>query len=196
MKKSLLFAIVSIAVLLGLVAGQLLQVEKPVKGFPGLGGEFTLDSKAGPVSLSDFNGKVVVVYFGYVSCPDACPISLGKISAAMEKMTPEQREQLRVILISVDPERDTTQMLANYTGFFGKEFIGLTGTPEQISQVARNYRVLYQKVDTPDSDMEYTVDHSSSTYVIGKNGIVRFIVSYGSDYAEFRDRIIDALNDV
>ena len=194
MKKLPLIAAAVTAIALGIVVGYFLEGEKPIKGYPGLGGEFTLTSSKGPVSLSDFrDDKVVVIYFGYVSCPDACPLTLGKVSAAMQKMKAEEREQVRMILISVDPERDTPQMLENYTSFFGEEFIGVTGTPDQIAEVANRYKVLYQKVDMSDSNLSYTVDHTSSTYVIGKNGVIRFIVAHGSDYQEYRDRILDAI---
>ncbi len=195
-KRKIVFGLV---LLVALAAGWLVGlVDRSAtdKGYPGLGGEFTLESVDGPVSLSDLAGKVVVLYFGYVSCPDACPMTMGKVSAAMQKMTPEQRAEVRVVMISVDPERDTVQMLDNYMSFFGEEFIGLTASPETIDQVARNYRVLYQKVDMPGSGMEYTVDHSSNTYVIDRSGVVRFIVSHGSPYEEYRDRIVDAINGV
>jgi protein SCO1/2 len=196
MKRVVILIVVLVAVAAGLTAGYFVEQRKEIKGYPGLGGNFTLVSKDGEVSLSDFRDKVVVLYFGYVSCPDACPMTMGKVSAALQQMTPEQRDEVRVLLVSVDPERDTPQMLSNYMSFFGNEFIGLTGSVEAIDQVARNYRVLYQKVEMPDSGLGYTVDHTSNTFVIGRGGVVRFIISHGSDYTEYRDRIVDAINGV
>ena len=196
MPKKLVPVLAVLAVLAGVGLGLYLEGNKEIKGFPGLGGDFTLNSKAGEVSLSDFKDKVVVVYFGYTNCPDACPIGLGKISAALQKMEAEQRNQVEVLLISIDPERDTLQMLENYTSFFGENFTGLSGTSEQIAQIADNYKVLYQRVDMPDSGLEYTVDHSSNTYVVGRNGVVRFIVSHSSGWQEYKDRMIDAINGV
>ena len=196
MRKFLVPAAAAIAIVAGLTLGLYMEGNREVKGYPGLGGDFTLQSKSGEVSLSDFAGKVTVIYFGYTNCPDACPIGLGKISAALQKMTPEQKSEVQVLLVSIDPERDTLQMLENYTGFFGDNFMGLSGTLEQIQNVANAYKVLFQKVEMPDSDLGYTVDHSSNTYVVGKNGVVRFLVAHSSDWQEYRDRIIDAINDV
>lgn len=195
MKRSVLIIAAVVAVVAGLALGFLLEGKKEIKGYPGLGGEFTLTSNEGEVSLSDFRGKVVLIYFGYVSCPDACPLTMGKISAALSKMTPEQRDQVRVILVSIDPERDTPESLEKYTKFFGKEFLGVTGSAEDIDLVARNYRVLYERVDMPDSGLGYTIDHSSNTFIIDQAGVVRFIVGNGSNYVEYRDRILDVIND-
>jgi protein SCO1 len=195
-RKLILPLVAVVAVVAGLMAGHFMQGERPVKGYPGLGGDFQLESVDGPVSLADLSDHVVVLYFGFVNCPDACPMTMGKVSAALQTMEPEQRERVRVVLISVDPERDTLEMLANYMSFFGEEFIGLGGSPEVIDQVARNYRVLYQRVEMPNSGLGYTVDHTSNTFIIAPGGVVRFIVSHGSGYEEYRDRIIDTINDV
>ncbi len=195
MKRAVFLVVALVAVIAGLAAGYLFSGKsEEVTGYPGFGGDFTLTSSDGTFSLSDFHDRIVVLYFGYVSCPDACPMTMGKVSAALEKMTPDQREQVRVLLVSIDPERDTPQMLDNYMSFFGEEFLGVTGTPEQIDEVARNYGVLYQKVEMPDSGLGYTVDHTSNTFVIGRDGVVKYIVSHGSEYMEYRDRIIDAIN--
>lgn len=196
MRRFILPLVAVVAVVAGLTAGYLLEGEKEVKGFPGLGGDFQLESAEGPVSLADFRDQVVVLYFGYVSCPDACPMTMGKVSAALQKMEPEQRERVRVVLISIDPERDTPEMMADYTSFFGDEFVGLTGSPQEIDKVARSYHVLYQRVEMPSSGMGYTVDHTSNTFIIAPGGVVRFIVSHGSGYEEYRDRIVDAINGV
>lgn len=196
MRRFILPLVAVVAVVAGLTAGYLLEGEKEVKGFPGLGGDFQLESAEGPVSLADFRDHVVVLYFGYVSCPDACPMTMGKVSAALQKMEPEQRERVRVVLISIDPERDTPEMMADYTSFFGDEFVGLTGSPQEIDKVARSYHVLYQRVEMPSSGMGYTVDHTSNTFIIAPGGVVRFIVSHGSGYEEYRDRIVDAINGV
>lgn len=197
MKNSHLALAALVAIGLGLLVGYLFQDKNlEIKGYPGFGGEFSLTSAAGPVALSDLKDKVVVLYFGFTNCPDVCPISLGKASAALKEMTNEQRNQVKVVLVTLDPERDTAELLADYTAFFGEEFIGLTGTSEQIADITNRYKVVYHKVDTPESSLEYTVDHSSNTFVIGKNGVVRFIVSNGSETDEYRDRIIDAINGV
>lgn len=195
MKRASLLLVALLAVSAGLVSGYLFSHKEEPTGYPGLGGDFTLQSTNGETSLSDFRGKVVVLYFGFVNCPDACPMTMGKVSAALQKMDAGLREQVRVVLVSIDPERDTPQMLANYMAFFGDEFVGLTGAPETVDEVARNYHVLYQRVEMPNSGLGYTVDHTSNTFVIGRDGVVKYIVSHGSEYTEYRDRIEDAINE-
>jgi protein SCO1 len=196
MKRNVILVVALIAVLAGLAAGYMIENRKEVKGYPGLGGGFTLQSGNGEISLEDFRDQVVVLYFGFVNCPDACPMTMGKVSVALNNMTPEQREQVRVLMISVDPERDTPESVSEYMAFFGEEFVGATGTPDVIAEVANRYHVLYQNVDLPDSALGYTVDHTSNTFIIGRQGVVRFIVSHGSDHNEYRDRIVDAINGV
>jgi protein SCO1/2 len=136
------------------------------------GGDFTLQSKQGPVSLRQFRGKVVLLYFGYTSCPDVCPTNLTQLAAAMPLLTPRERKRTQVIFISVDPERDTPTKLASYAHFFDKSFIGITGTPQQVARVARAYGVTYKKVPYQGA-MGYLVDHSSLTYVIDPKGRLR-----------------------
>ena len=197
MKNSHLALAAIVAISLGLISGYLFQDKSAnIKGYPGLGGEFSLISSDGPVSLSDLKDNVVVLYFGFTNCPDVCPISLGKASAALKEMSDSQRQQVKVVLITLDPERDSAELLSEYTKFFGDEFIGLTGSMDQIADVTNRYKVVYQKVDTPESSLDYTVDHSSNTFVIGKNGVVRFIISNGSSVEEYYDRILDTINDV
>ncbi|MCZ7599029.1 MAG: SCO family protein [Gammaproteobacteria bacterium] len=164
-------------------------------GYPGFGGEFTLESVNGSTSLSDFRGEVVVLYFGFASCPDVCPATSGKVRAALAELPLAERDRVNVVVVTLDPERDTAERVGAYAASFGKEFIGLTGTGDAIDVVARNYGVLHQKVELPDSAPGYTIDHNSNTFVIGVDGVVRHIVSHGSEVAEYRDRIRDAITD-
>jgi protein SCO1/2 len=150
------------------------------EGYPNLGGEFTLESGTGPVSLSDFRGKVVPIYFGYTFCPDICPTTLGAMTAAFQKLTPEEQSQVQGLFISVDPERDTPQRVSEYAHHFSPNIEGLTGTPEAIAEVAKRFFVIYEKVPMEDSAMGYAVDHSSIVYVVGKDGVVNSLVHHGS----------------
>ncbi len=135
-----------------------------------LGGDFTLTSAQGPVSLSDFRGKVSVIYIGYASCPDVCPTALAVLTQSLKQLDAQEREQVQGIFISVDPERDTPEKLAEYAAFFSPRIIGVTGSQDQIDQVVRQYGAFYRKVDMKDSAMGYAVDHSSRLYLIDREG--------------------------
>ena len=134
------------------------------------GGDFTLQSAGGPVSLKDFRGKVVLVYFGYTYCPDICPTSLAATSDGLKQLTPEELARVAMIFVSVDPKRDTPARLKEYAEFFHPAIVGATGTPEEIAAIARRYGVFYaeQKVETAGDG--YVVDHSADTYVISTAG--------------------------
>lgn len=131
--------------------------------------EFTLQSADGPVSLKDFRGKLVLLYFGYTYCPDICPTALSNHAAALKQLKPEELQHLAAIFVSLDPERDSTAHLKEYAHFFHPEIIGITGTPAEIQTVAQRYGVFYAK-QPPDKDGRYSVDHSSESYLIGRDG--------------------------
>ncbi|UHD18731.1 SCO family protein [Thiocapsa bogorovii] len=137
---------------------------------PPQGGDFVLDSVNGPVALADLRGKVVLIYFGYTWCPDICPTNLVLIAGALKALTPEELERVRVLFISVDPERDSATRLAEYSGYFHPEILGLTGTSEQIAEVAKLYGAAYRRTDLDDSAMGYVVDHSAYTHVVDTQG--------------------------
>ena len=134
------------------------------------GGDFTLQSAGGPVSLKDFRGKVVLVYFGYTYCPDICPTSLAATSDGLKQLTPEELARVAMIFVSVDPKRDTPARLKEYVDFFHPAMVGVTGAPEEIATIAKRYGVFYaeQKVETAGDG--YVVDHSADTYVISTAG--------------------------
>ena len=136
------------------------------------GGGFTLDSNQGKISLSDYDGKVRMLYFGYTFCPDVCPGSLQRIGAAFKKLTSEELAQVQGMLISVDPDRDTVQKLENYTKYFHPQIVGVTGTKAQIDEIAKRYDVKYRKAEgsSPES---YLVDHTGYIFVLDKKGKIR-----------------------
>lgn len=139
-------------------------------GPAGLGGDFTLMGDRGPVSLHNFKDKVVVVSYGYTSCPDVCPLTLSIITSALKALSPEELSQVQALFITLDPERDTPARTAEYAGHFHPNIMGLSGTPEQIAQVAKQYLVIYRKVPMPDSALGYALDHSARMYVLDRNG--------------------------
>jgi protein SCO1/2 len=150
------------------------------KGYPGLGGDFVLKSAEGTVSLADYRGKVVVLYFGYAFCPDVCPTSLGLLSLALRKLKTEELNKLQAFFISVDPERDTVDKLKTYASAFHPSIMGITGTADEIEDVAQRYGAMYMKVELPGSAMGYAVDHSSRYYVVGKDGEVKQFIEHGT----------------
>jgi cytochrome oxidase Cu insertion factor (SCO1/SenC/PrrC family) len=134
------------------------------------GGSFTLtDHRGHAVTDATFRGKYLVVVFGYTHCPDVCPTTLSAVAAALDLLGPRAKD-VQPIFVSVDPDRDTPEVLADYVAAFHPRLIGLTGTPAQVRAVTRDYRVYVSKVDTGDDD--YPVDHSAYLYLIGPDGKV------------------------
>lgn len=147
------------------------------------GGDFTLDSPGGKLSLQDYRGKIVLLYFGYTFCPDVCPTALSAAGQALAALTPEELAQARGIFVSVDPERDKMDILNVYAPFFHPNIVGATGTPDQVAEVARRYGVTYMKQKSID-DRPYTVDHSSFTYLIDREGRLAAILPHGAPVAD------------
>lgn len=123
---------------------------------------------------SSFAGKVQLVFFGFAQCPDVCPTSLSELSEAMKLLGPDA-DRVQVLLVTVDPERDTPDLLRQYLSAFDPRFMGLTGTPEQVRQAASSFKAFYSKVPRPGGD--YTMDHSASFYLLDRNGEARVLLS-------------------
>ena len=129
-------------------------------------------------SIKDFAGKVVVVFFGYTQCPDVCPTSMQEL-AEVKQMLGKDGDRLQGIFVTVDPERDTPEVLKAYMANFDPSFLALYGSPEQLAAVAKDFKIYYKKVDgkTPTS---YTMDHSAGSYVYDTAGRLRVYNRYGS----------------
>jgi protein SCO1/2 len=168
------------------------QPQSPLSDVP-RGGDFTLDSIDGPVSLSDFKGKVVVLYFGYTFCPDICPTSLALLSNALQQLTPEQQRQVQPIFVTVDPERDGLEHLRDYGRYFYKSLIGLSGSPEAIKKAADLYGASYRRVES-DSAAGYLVDHSAYLYLIDQHGKLVGQIAHGTPSKQIRDALIKLIN--
>ncbi|WP_019556124.1 SCO family protein [Thiomicrorhabdus arctica] len=145
-------------------SSQLIINEKPS------GGDFQLTSSEGQHRLSDYKGKLVLIYFGYTFCPDICPTDLGNLSMAYQGLTQTEKDNLQILFISVDPARDTPARLQKYANYFEANIVGLTGKPGTIAEIAKRYGVIYAKVDTHDNSKNYAVDHSAFTYVVDQKG--------------------------
>lgn len=168
--RNLVFWIAVICFFTGIMLARYMMKEEGVTLLPGTGGDFTLNSDQGPVSLQDFRGQVVAVYFGYMACPDICPTSMWKLSEAVKALPADKAEQVQGIMVSVDPDRDSPEALAIYTAGFYEGFIGLTDVKANIDKVTSQYGALYYKVPLEDSAMGYVVDHSSVIYLIDRQG--------------------------
>lgn len=138
-----------------------------------IGGPFTLENKDGkPVRYSDFDGKYRIVYFGYTFCPDVCPLDLQHMMQGYHlfaKKHPDLAKDVVPIFISIDPERDTPKVMGEYTANFGPELIGLTGTPEQVAQAAKEWVAVYSKVPG-DDPRNYLMNHTRAMYLMGRDG--------------------------
>lgn len=140
---------------------------------------FSLADQDGQVrTLKDFAGKIVVVFFGFTQCPDVCPTSLAEL-AEVKKLLGPDGDKLQAIFITVDPERDTPELLKAYMGNFDPSFVALRPTLEQLPGVAKDFKIYYKKVDgkTPTS---YSMDHSAGSYIFDGKGRVRLYNRYGS----------------
>ncbi|MGB3716877.1 MAG: SCO family protein [Candidatus Promineifilaceae bacterium] len=148
--------------------------------YPDLAAEFTLTSHTGePVSLSDFDEKVVLLYFGYTYCPDVCPASMAQLAKATNELTAEEKEQVQVAMITVDPHRDSKEIMADYMGHFDPTFLGLTGTEGEIATVADAYGVYYEK-QAGSPEIDYLVNHTASVFVIDKDGYLRMLYPFST----------------
>jgi protein SCO1/2 len=128
-------------------------------------------------TLADFKGKAVVVFFGFTQCPDVCPTTLAEMKT-VKNLLGDDGKRLQVLFVTVDPERDTAELLANYVTAFDPTFLGLRGDPEATAKVAKDFKVFYQKVPgtTPDS---YSIDHTAGSYIFDPQGRLRLFVRHG-----------------
>jgi protein SCO1/2 len=142
------------------------------------GRDFALTGHDGrPRTLADFRGKVVVLFFGYMHCPDVCPTTLATLAEAMRRLG-DDAARVQVLFVTVDPERDTPDLLARYVPAFHPTFLGLSGDADATARVAKDFRVFYEK-RAGSAPQTYTVDHSAGTYIYDPQGRLRVYVSYG-----------------
>ena len=153
--------------------GAILQSPKPAQNF------ILTNHYGQETSLSDYEGKVVLLYFGYVACPDVCPTTLLELKQAKEILG-SRADEVQVMMITVDPERDTLEIMAEYLAHFDSSFLGLIGTPDQVAQVATQYGIFYQKQEST-SAMGYLVDHTATVMLVDPDGYMRLIFPYGTE---------------
>lgn len=141
--------------------------------------DFTLTDHNGQArTLADFKGKVVAVFFGYIHCPDVCPTTLADFSLALQQLGP-LAERVQVIFVTVDPHRDTPDLLKQFVPAFNPGFLGMYADEATLKQLANEYKVVYQKTSVKGVD-DYLVDHSAGTYIYDPQGHLRLLMPYGS----------------
>lgn len=174
------------------VVGTLLAMQKTSSSNanpPGkLGGDFTLNGVAGEVALSDFKDKYKLLFFGYTHCPDVCPLTLANVKVALKQLPEDVRNQVQTVFVSVDPERDTLDHLNQYVQFFDPNFVGLTGSKEDIDRVVRQYGAFY-RIEKSDDAKNYSVSHSARLYVIGKDNEIKQYLYHDSKSEEIAEAI-------
>ena len=179
MKK---YALIGLALGLALLLGLALYLRsEPVAHGIKLppGSDFVLQSADGPVDSKTLRGKVLLIYFGYTHCPDVCPASLAAGGQALNALTPAEQAKVRLMMVSVDPGRDTLQHLKEYTAFFHPQLTGITGSPEEIAALAKAFGAGYIKQPAK-ADGSYAIDHTVSTYVIDREGKLVAVLDIGT----------------
>ncbi|MBI3230337.1 MAG: SCO family protein [Burkholderiales bacterium] len=142
---------------------------------------FTLKDASGKIrTLADFKGKLVLVFFGYTQCPDVCPTTMTEMSGVMKALG-KDADKLQVIFITLDPERDTPALLAQYVPAFDARFLGLYGSVKETEDVARDFKIFFKKV--PGKNGNYSIDHTAASYVFDREGNVRLFVRNGTGAA-------------
>ena len=155
-----------------------------------IGGPFTLVGRDGkPVTDQAFRGKYMLVFFGFTHCPDICPAELQVMGAALDELGPKANEIIP-IFITLDPERDTPMVVSDYVANFSQRFVGLSGSPEQIAEAAKAYRVVFSKFQEDGAKPEdYSIDHSALVYLMGKNGEYLTHFAYGTPVAKLTETL-------
>ena len=142
------------------------------------GKDFQLTDHTGRLrTLADFRGKLVVMFFGYTHCPEVCPTTMSDLAQAL-KLMGKDGDKVQVLFVTIDPERDTQALLAQYVPAFNPGFLGLMGDEATTTKVAKDFRIFYQKVKSKDGK-SYEVDHTSGTYVFDQSGTLRLFMKYG-----------------
>lgn len=146
--------------------------------------DFTLSDQYGqPFTLSEQQGKLVLIFFGFASCPDICPVELANL-AAVKRELGASAESMQVAMVTLDPERDTPERLASYMRAFDPTFVGLHGDAETLAPIIKAYGVYAERRDLPDSALGYTIDHSGFVYLIDKAGRWRTLYAHGTPVAD------------
>jgi len=189
---SLIFAALATIVILAGVAWYVLAPQMREGAAVAVGGPFNLvDQHGASITEADFRGHFTLIYFGYTYCPDVCPTELQSMSQAIDALGPAG-EKVTPVFITIDPERDTVELLAGYAEHFHPRLLALTGSPEQVAAAAKAYRVYFKKVEQEGST-DYLMDHSSIVYLMGPDGGFLTHFSFGTGPDQMAEKIREYL---
>jgi protein SCO1/2 len=182
MKPVVLLALL-LATLLSSCGGYTLKTVATINE-PTVAPDFTLtDQHGNPFQLSTQRGKLVLLFFGFTNCPDICPTTLADMAAVRQQLGPRS-EDVQLVLVTVDPERDTPERLGRYAAVFDPTILALHGSREELEAVYRAYGIVAQRRDLPDSELEYTIDHTAAVLVIDQQGSWLGLIGYGAPVAD------------
>lgn len=173
--------IVYVSLLVGLSACGSSKQESQLFGTDITGADFAntlslTDHTGKPRQLSDFKGKAIALFFGYTHCPDVCPTTMSDLANAV-KLLGKHGDEVQVLFVTLDPERDTQEVLAKFVPSFDSRFLGLYGTPEQTAETAKNFKIFYAK--QAEGSKGYSIDHSAGVYAFDKTGKIRIYIKFG-----------------
>lgn len=192
--------ILALALALGVAAYGMLSFQKSgvvttQSGKALIGGPFELTDHTGKqVTDKDYRGKFMLVYFGFTYCPDVCPTELQHIAGALDIIGPKRRKNIIPLFVTIDPERDTRELMASYVENFHPDLVGLVGTAEQINKMGKAYRVYFKKVEEKDSPDGYTMDHSALVFLMDDKGQYVRHFSYGTDPERMAKGLIESMD--
>lgn len=164
--------------------------------FDTLGGDFQLESTLGKkVGPQDFRGKVLLLFFGYTSCPDICPVSLTTVREALKELSAKEAQQVQPLFVSVDPERDTLEGMKQFLSYFHPSFVGLTGSHEELKPIVKKYGGAYMKDTRSDTAAGYLVAHSGYIYLMDQQGRIRALFRTTTSADEMAEAIESLLEE-
>jgi protein SCO1/2 len=165
-----LFKLILALVLQGAITTALLASELSARVDEGYGGDFSLQAPDGPVSLEQYRGRVVLIFFGFTSCPDICPIALSVIARVFAELDAEEMKKVGALFVSLDPQRDTPEVLLEYTGYFHPDIVGISGQIDDIKQFATSYGIRFERKEMASSPIGYVINHPPDILVVDRNG--------------------------
>ena len=159
------------------------------------GNDFTLTDQNGEIfSLKENRGKITLLFFGYLSCPDVCPVTMSKISRVYSLLTSQEIKNVQTVFISVDTSRDTPEKMKEYLEFFSMDAVGLVGDKQLVDKIVADYMAWYEKVKVT-SSLGYLINHTSYIYLIDQKGRVRYLFRSGEDIKHMAETIRVVLNE-
>ncbi|NRA86657.1 MAG: SCO family protein [Rhizobiales bacterium] len=183
-------------VLIGLAAYILTldKTQKSVTTSALIGGDFTMvDHHGATVTQDSYKAFKTLIFFGFTNCPAVCPTELANFATAIDELGEEKTKNLKLLFVTIDPEYDTPERMKEYVEYFSDDFIGLTGSIDQVSKIAKAFRVYYAKVSDEDSALKYTMDHSAYTYLMDENNQYLTHISPNSEVEDMVNKLKEHL---